>query len=321
MIQKIPFSKVRRMYFLLENRGVRCTANYTLSLISMMPLHKIHVVFVPTFSCNYHCPYCLINKEKYVNKYPKIIPYNKWVKAFSKLSSAVIDITGGEPFCYPKLIQLVEKLPRKHRVMITTNLSFPVDRFKKIGRDIGITASFHSYEADINSFKSKIVELKEAGFNLTINFVGYPAKMHLIPRLKTFFENLGVTFNVDPYIDPDYEYTKKEIEILKKYIQKKRKLGFDFRDNKPKKCKAGLRHFMIVPNGDVYTCHAGFFYTTSNLHKEFRAKKEEFYMGNLFDGSFRPLKKDKICSYPCSEACDLDYAQPKYLNKASFQSD
>ena len=70
---------------------------------------------------------------------------------------------------------------------------------------------------------------------------------------------------------------------------------------------------MIVPNGDVYTCYAGFYNDTSSIHKRY-SQKGNFYLGNLFDETFQAMSEQKICPIPCSEACDISLSNVKTLD-------
>jgi len=272
-------------------------------------IRKKSAIFYLSFLCNYNCPYCIIKRAGYPECYPKGVEHSweEWVKVFEKKSPSIINITGGEPFLYPNLIELVNNIPKKHIVNITTNLSLPVKEFiNRVSKRFQITASFHSYEADSDSFKNKVIQLKKAGFNIHVTFVGYPEKIYLIPDLKRRFEALDVIFNVNPYIDPDYKYSDKEIEIIKKYTGSLRRMGFEDKCVL-KKCYAGSMHSIILPNGDVYACHAGMYYNTSPLHQKFKVKKN-FYLGNIFSGTLKFHKKSIICSSPCNEACDIESA-------------
>lgn len=289
----------------------------------LRPLHKIlfskinHIIFIPTLRCNYHCPYCLINKINYPQKYPQTSErgWEDWVKVFEKIPSSMVFISGGEPFLYSNLVKLIKNLPKKHLVAtLTTNLSLSDAVLSEIPKKIfQIEASFHPHMAGLKSFTEKVLNLKKQGFQIKINFVAYPKIINLIPTLKDHFEKkIGVIFNVDSYIDPAYHYTPEEIKIIKKYIPKNRKMGYQLNDNKLKKCQAGSRYFIFLPNGDVYTCHAGFYSATSPFHKT-ENFKEKFYLGNLFDGTFKPLTEPIKCSIPCCEACDITWANPKAL--------
>lgn len=284
-------------------------------------IRKRDVIFYLSFQCNYHCPYCVIRRAGYSNIYPRLSEHawQEWIRVFKKMPPLIISLSGGEPFLNHDLIELLNQMPKKHTVNMTTNLSLPIDDFiAQIKRKPQITASLHAYEANLDIFKKRVLQLKRAGFSIFINFVGYPQKIHLIPELKIFFEQHQIIFNVDPYIDPGYKYSADEIAVIKKYAKKFRSLGFE-EDRRPKLCYAGSRHLVIVPNGDVYACQSGFYYNTSKLHQRF-AVSHNFCLGNLFVGTFRFLNQPIVCSLPCNEACDIESAFVKKLtnNKSSF---
>jgi|GEM_PF-1606301 len=273
-------------------------------------IKKREAVFYLSFKCNYHCPYCVINRSAYYDLFPRDKVKNSWqawVEVFKKLPPLIIGLSGGEPFLNEDLVELVNNISTKHVINITTNLSLPIDDFiKRVQRRPQITASFHSYEADLNLFKDRVLQLKKAGFPIMINFVGYPQRIHLIPQLKKLFEDKKIMFNVDPYIDPSYKYSSEEIDIIKKYSSNFRSLGFEGPGLK-KKCFAGSSHFIILPNGDAYACQSGLHYNCSPLYKNFQVKRS-FYLGNLFLDNFKFYTEPVFCDLPCSEACDIESA-------------
>ncbi len=274
-----------------------------------------HIILIPSFVCNYRCPYCLVNRSKYAKIYPRKIEHGwkEWIEQLNKFPPAMINITGGEPFCYPDILPLVRNIPQKHLLAgIATNLSQPLGEFLKMSNKVlKVATSFHPHMTKKELFKSQIIKLKKSGFNLSINFVAYPQIIPLIPEFKIFFDKIKVKFHVDPFLDPTYEYTKEEAKIVKQYVDDRRNLGFDFKDYKPKSCRAGSKYFVIVPNGDVFACMAGFYYS-NDLYGNLNTKKENFYLGNLFNGTFEVKKELWVCNLPCNEACDLESADVRY---------
>lgn len=273
---------------------------------------RINLVLYLSFKCNYSCPCCIIKKSECSESYPKKSEHDwtEWVEIINEFPPANVCITGGEPLLFPGLFKLIHELAKKHRVFLTTNLYAVPNELLNCKTKMGISASFHPYMTDIESFTKRIHKLKEHGFNPAVEYVAYPPLFDELPEIKTFFEKeVGVTVNIDPYISPDHRYNAAEIETLKRLDLRSRKFGFDFDGyGVSKYCDAGSKHFVIVPNGDVYTCQAGLLYVISPLHKNFSSPKEKFYLGNLFDGSFKPLVNPKMCFLPCSEGCDLDGA-------------
>jgi len=296
----------------------------------LRPYYKVllpnitNITFLPTFQCNYSCPYCLIKtRTHYDDKYPREVEHSweEWIGAFNKFPASVVTICGGEPFVYPDMIQFIKNIPKKHMIIgIVTNFSQNLDGLANISnKDFTITASFHSYMTDREAFKEKILKLKKQGINVRVEFVAYPGTIHLLPELKTFFEKeLKVKFAVDPYIDPSYKYTTKEREIVEKYLSGEfaptiRKLGYDFDDYVLKQCDAGSKYFVVIANGDVYTCLAGFYYCTELYKDRNTINDKSYYLGNLFQGTFKPLSTWKTCRLPCSEACDRQCIKGKII--------
>ena len=278
------------------------------------------IIFYPSFTCNYRCPYCiLITKNKFYDKFPKVDEHNydEWLEVFKKLPRSRICFSEGEPLLFKGIYNFLNKLISFHEVNLTTNLSQPIDNLKKINKKIIITASFHPHMAKLDEFIKKVLILKKEGFHIGVEFVAYPESIPNIPQIKKKFNKEGVSFWIDPFIDPDHKYNKKEKEILSKYLLNKRQLGFNFKDFSKKECCAGSKYQVILPNGEVYTCHEGMYYLNSNdfakkLNK--KAVREQFYLGNLFNNTFKMREKKMICCYPCSEACDIDNAEVKKIS-------
>jgi len=303
-INQLILKNVTRLLRVLPEGQARIIRNLYNSVYSM------RIVLYPSFLCNYKCPYCINNKQKIWKKYTRKMEHGwkDWIEIFNKLPRAKIYIVGGEPLLYPDLVQLINNMPRKHMVSISTNLSLPLDKFlNNLKRDIIISASFHPDTADTELFKKQVLKLKKHGFSTNVYVVAHPSIVPLLPKLKTFFEKeAGAGFNVDPYIEPDsytiHRYTQKEIETIKKcrikFSSNESPYGLD--DNELKRCNAGSKYFIFASNGDVYACHSGL-YLSNN---------KKLFLGNLFDGSFKPLKKVMKCSRPC-HSCDMDFASVK----------
>jgi MoaA/NifB/PqqE/SkfB family radical SAM enzyme len=172
-----------------------------------------------------------------------------------------------------------------------------------------------------------IRELKELDkFHLNINIVATRENLPIIRQLETHLTDEGVSLHVDPLIDADmqFQYTDSEKELLSKVLQKDRINTLDrldFYGYSTKKCSAGRNYINIMPNGEVYRCAAGFEYYYSPLRNSVLSTGPNapydpafFFMGNIFDPSFRLDTKDITCELPCPAACDRDMAKIKFLD-------
>lgn len=298
---------------------------YFRTILPNMP----YIVFIPTYQCNYRCSYCTVTKSNYARLYPKTVEreWNEWVNAFSKFPPSVINISGGEPFLYDDLIKLMENIQKKHVInSMFSNFSLISD--EKIGemdrlqRTLNIVASFHPPMSKKEVFAKKILKLNEMGFNVRVNYVTFPEDLsEQDVAYKSYFENnIGVIFTIGICIDPLRDISEEGIKNINKYADSNYKelqsYGYDREDYQKKVCKAGSSYCVVTPNGDVYTCMAGFYYSTSPVYERFVSgiNTKQFYLGNLFDEcSFKPLSERMICSLPCSEACDLEAASVERL--------
>jgi MoaA/NifB/PqqE/SkfB family radical SAM enzyme len=275
-----------------------------------MPFKNI-INFFPTFGCAYKCPYCVIHNRDLKKRYPKECErdWEDWVKVFKKLPRSKIYISGGEPLSYPNLYKLINNIPKKHLIGISTNLSLPLDDFlKKIKRDVIIAVSFHPHMTDIESFKKQVLKLKKYGYSINVYVVAYPSLVSSLPKFKEEFEKIGANFNVDPFIDPKtveiFKYTKEQLEILEKCrikFQNHETMHGGFSKNELKECDAGSKYFAYMPNGDVYACLSGMYFEVNGL-----------FMNNLFDGSFKSFPKSITCTRTC-HSCDFDYSNVRKI--------
>jgi len=289
----------------------------------MMWGDRIHINFTPTFVCNFNCPYCIVNQVQYYKKYKKEHGGKEWLNVFDKYFDKPLLISmssAGEPFLWKGMKEFLLNISNLHYVQLSSNMSWDIDEFidalKSCRANFTLKGSYHPYGIDIDIFIEKLKRLQNEGLKIMAGIVAYPPKLSEIPEIVERFKREKIPFGVESYINPNSKYTKEQNEIIRKYIKNRPPDIMEFDQNPSlKTCKAGQFYIFLISNGDVYTCAAGFYYVTSPLHKKFRAKKEEFYMGNVFDGTFKVKEKDIICKYPCSEYCDLEHAQVKFSNK------
>lgn len=260
-------------------------------------INTMNIVWVESHYCNYKCPYCSIHKlDKCV-----AIDWNKWVERLNSLNPQVIDITGGEPFLNPHMIDIIKGLNCK--VGLTTNMSRDLTRLaQEVSPDklFSITASYHPTQ-NINRdwFTGKIVMLMQRGFHVTVNFVAYPEQMYLIPSLQAYFQAFGIPFHVDPYAeDKDYPYTfnEREKSFLRPFTAQNRLHKID-NPISTIMCSAGMDYLNIHPDGTVYRC-------MTNCLSNYGS------MGNLFDEGFKINTDMELCDhFGLCGGCDMDKAR------------
>jgi MoaA/NifB/PqqE/SkfB family radical SAM enzyme len=256
-----------------------------------------------TFRCNYNCPYCEEITKKQIWKQYKDIGYEYWLKFFKERRTCLISFTGGEPFLFEHFDKLIQELPQKHYFFIASNLSMPIDFLNIIKTRItSVAASLHPLESkfQLSKFIEKLQFLRECKIFTIVNYVAFPKQIDLISQMKKEIEEVGVSFNVDPFISSTYEYTADEQEAVKQFVTLKRTIEPWHEKSEDKLCSAGRDYICIVPNGDVFCCNTGFFY----------ANKQEFKLGNI-TSTVKFANEDRLCDVPCPSACDLTFAKMK----------
>lgn len=272
---------------------------------------RLHVLFWPTFRCNYACTYCTVcTKFDFAKVFPKASEkrVEQWLVALDKLPPAMIYISGGEPFLYAGLPELVNNLPKKHQLLgIVSNVSLPASVYRKIKNRFHLNASFHREFVSAENFITRVKELQEF-IHVHVNIVATRENLPVISSIDELMETHHISLHVDPYVDHEFNYSTQEEALLKKYTQADRKSLVDFNDFNPKQCSAGRNYINLMPDGQVFTCAAGFSYTYSPLYTEMVRNRplDNFRMGNLFDEGFKLNSTDIICKLPCKDACDRD---------------
>lgn len=273
--------------------------------------HRLHVLFWPTFRCNYRCSYCTVRTKFDFSKVftptsEKTV--DQWLSAFGKLPPATIYVAGGEPFVYAGLPELINNLPEKHVLLgIVSNVSLPASTYRKVKRPFHLNASFHREHVDADSFVDRVKELQEF-LHVHVNIVATPQNLPLISSIAELMKTHRITLHVDPYVDHEFRYSAAERTLLKKYTTADRKSLVDFDDFKPKQCSAGRNYVNLMPDGEAFTCAAGFNYTYSPLYAHLVQNRPlaDFRMGNIFEDGFSLNSRDVLCDLPCKDACDRD---------------
>lgn len=176
-----------------------------------------------------------------------------------------MEITGGEPFLLPGLVDMLKGLNSSIKFGITTNLTLPIEEFARCispKQLLNITCSRHPsmYKQPKDMFDGKVRLLLSKGFHVTVNLVAYPDQMYLIPEMKAHYEKMGAHFHVDPFREGHemgkYAYTPDENRFLSKYVTSDRGWLLDKERDGLKRalCSAGHDHVCVAPNGDYWPC-------------------------------------------------------------------
>jgi MoaA/NifB/PqqE/SkfB family radical SAM enzyme len=266
--------------------------------------------------CNFNCPYCFYDDSQRSlktrvcdwvrEKVPPLNPYKTRIITPEEIGNFFdstglrwwIMISGGEPFLYPKFLDIIERLSQKHLITIGTNLSIKVDDFIKRISPKNIWSfyiSLHLGERERMGLSKeelleKALKLKKAGFRIEVNYVMYPPLIDRFQETQQFFKKHDIDLEAKVfrgvYKGKEYpqSYTKKQREFFYKHIPSRIDQAASFENlsflNVP--CTAGLNLIRINPNGTITRCPhdhenlGNIFKNKMNLHKKVKPCKVKY---------------------------------------------
>lgn len=277
----------------------------------------LRVVVIPTWRCSlgsssHRCPYCdyFPSRDGSIVNIPSgrgrrnvgpELTVEQWLEFFSKLPPAQIEFSGGEPLCYDGIIDLINRIPERHKVAITTSLVRQPLRLQGITNPnlIAITASFHlsapGYLSDPLYFRSLLKRIRQdCQFNIAVTVVAYPEHIDKLPQMVNIFS--GFPINIHPFLSKGYD-PRGDLRMLKCLVRYKNLTGGQnqvFWDEIPANtfCSAGRKILVVEPDGVVYPCYSSMFFGLRT-------------MGSALDPAFVLLKGSEYCTQPCVFPCDI----------------
>lgn len=276
--------------------------------------------------CNFNCSYCyLLPKESRKDASLKDVHnIKKVIEFFDKVDKTfLIRMTGGEPFLYKDFVGLCQELTKRHYISIVTNLSSNqvYDFAEKINPDKVdfIHASLHIQERERLGLKQDFIKkykhLQQAGFNIYSASVMHPEIIDKFEDIFTYFDQQGIKI-IPKVLRGDYcgkhypaAYNSKERKVILHFLKKA--------------CKSqnsddlDLFHPILdekLITGDLsfkgLYCSAGKDFVTINYDGIIkRCGDENYYIGDIFKGSFKPLKKSRKCNV---KVCTCPYPGLKF---------
>ncbi len=248
-------------------------------------------------ACNYDCEYCFGHQKSEDKSVGRFTP-EEIAKGFNNTGKIWwIGISGGEPFFYPKLTQIVIELTKKHFIHIDTNLSCNIDRFiEEIEPDriVYMNCAFHVAEVEkrgkVDEFIKNVLSLRENGFSTIISLVTYPSILERLDKYIELFKSYGLTVHPKVFrgiykkglLRHKYprSYTAKERKLIEEYlVDSVSRLGlYSSPTYKGMICSAGKNFIRIYPDGSVRRCLG-----------------DSTPLGNIFEGTLRLMEKPQSC--------------------------
>jgi hypothetical protein len=187
-----------------------------------------YFVWSPTLACNYTCAYCGCAagekrlKEDFASSHPELT-VDEWVDVWSdileRFQYGILSITGGEPLLSEATIPVLSMATQKFACYLTSNISRNVMEFTRggirpggapttvagfgevpIGLS-GINCSLHPTSKGFSweLFKGSLLLLRNAGFHVSVNYVGYPLQLYLAPEYKGWCDQHEIEFTLSSW--------------------------------------------------------------------------------------------------------------------------
>ena len=193
-----------------------------------------YFIWSPTLACNYTCAYCgcAAGEKRIRNDFPSSYPeltVDEWIDIWSdileRFEYGILSITGGEPLLSEATIPVLGMVTQKFACYITSNISRNIMEFTRgrirpggtpcvvegfgqvpIGLS-GINCSLHPTSKGFNweLFKGSVLLLRNAGFHVSVNYVGYPLQLYLAPEYKAWCEQNKIEFTLSSWQGVDNE--------------------------------------------------------------------------------------------------------------------
>ena len=168
------------------------------------------------------------DQERFPSSYPELT-VDEWTDIWSdileRFEYGILSITGGEPLLSEATIPVLSLVTQKFACYITSNISRNIMEFTRghirpgsspnvvegfgqvpIGLS-GINCSLHPTSKGFNweLFKGSVLLLRNAGFHVSVNYVGYPLQLYLAPEYKAWCEQNKVDFTLSSWQGEDNE--------------------------------------------------------------------------------------------------------------------
>jgi MoaA/NifB/PqqE/SkfB family radical SAM enzyme len=265
--------------------------------------------------CNFKCPYCFFDDSQRSlktragdwvrSKVPAINPYKTHFIMPEQIGQFFDDtgkkwwlvISGGEPFVYPRFVEIVKRLSQKHLITIGTNLGLPIDKFLAEVSPENIWSfyvSMHLAERErqgltVDDLLEKVKRLRDAGFRVEINYVMYPPDIKRFPAIFEQFKKEGFILEArafrGTYEGKNYPkaYNEEERKIFHDHIPSEvdRVASFESLSFMDVPCTAGKDLIRIRPDGSITRC-----------------PHDNEILGNMFDNKINLHEKVQKCQVP-----------------------
>ena len=259
------------------------------------PPYDVEADWLLLSTCNFRCEYCFWPESSLGAPIAPPAEPERLADFFDSTGlSWLLHLTGGEPFVYPRFLDLVRLLTRRHRISVNTNADSP--KVTEFARSVDpadvdfVNCGLHIEQRRERRreipFAEHVRALQDAGFSVFVTAVMYPPMIPGFPRIWDEYADKGI------YLVPKalqgfhfgrsypIGYTAAERAVFEEYAESaeraygpslaaragpptidvfsdRRALLRGATDYRGELCDAGLRFVRIHPDGNIYRCGPG----------------------------------------------------------------
>ena len=296
------------------------------SKLSMMRNYEIEADWSLMTTCNFRCAYCFHSNRLLAAKITPPAPVEHLARFFDHSGLRWhLHLTGGEPFHYPRFVELCRLLTKRHVISINSNVdSRKILQFVQMINpdDVDfINCAVHLQQRTqrkrLPHFIEHVRALRTAGFDAFVTSVMYP---EVFPLFLVHWDELAANglmpwpkaFRGD-YAGKRYpeSYSDEERALIVEYSERAERFykdQFSLRDDRPtidpvidrevfldgipsfvgRQCAAGRNMVRINGKGDIFRCGP------------------KTRLGNIVTGEFERMPapapcNDRFCPYYCTK--------------------
>ena len=223
------------------------------------------IIWNMTRKCNFRCEYCYFPHDN--SPVTETLDVER-ITAFLDGTGCTwkVGLTGGEPFIYPGIIDICERLTENHVLGIDTNLSVS-SKIAEFAARIdpkrvhNLYVALHIQERErvkgVDAFIRNARLLLDRGFEVIVNYVVHPTLEHRFQADRDFFAGHGIRITPRPFRGefdgrryPE-AYGERARDIFGDDPEQGRKVAFNFHGVP---CSAGRTLLRMEPDGTVFRC-------------------------------------------------------------------
>lgn len=240
-----------------------------------------------THRCNLRCPHCYL-QGAIQQKEMSFRQVQKMLDDLANNGVLFLIITGGEPLLrrdFSKIITYAREkgfimglftngtLLSKEIVSKISKLKFNFIRISLYGDNPEISDEFTKVEGAFRSTLKGIKYCRDQGINIIVQIVITKHNFHRLSQMVNLCNDLGIPYRISGFITPTYSGNNAPIHLRLDRDSLKTLFKFQIRNQKNNQinvspsfinekdfydklgiCSAGIRTFVVLPNGDIYPC-------------------------------------------------------------------